>query len=112
MSRQDGSKVTASQRPTSDDKRAWGRYWRDQGWSWRKEPEIDEECQKHLSERLLNVWPPFNDVSLSRADVEWLLATRESEGKNTSPDKSQRSRKKLSLDGADLRNVNLSALPL
>jgi len=49
--------------------------------SWRTGPEIDAERQKFLTERLA-IAPdiqrgiyPFKDVSLTRADIEWLLIT-------------------------------------
>ena len=56
-------------------------------YSWRTEPEIDFERQKFLTQRLA-VQPdiqrgiyPFKDVKLSRADIEWLLATYKNESK-------------------------------
>jgi uncharacterized protein YjbI with pentapeptide repeats len=56
---------------------------------------------------------PLSDVQLSRADIEWLLATHE---KGRGPldwnDLEQRQRKGLHLWGADLRKVDLSNLPL
>ncbi len=48
---------------------------------WRTEPEIDTERQRYLAERRA-IAPdieqgiyPFRGIKLSRADVEWLLAT-------------------------------------
>ena len=53
--------------------------------SWRTEPEIGPERQEQLA-RCLATTPditkiiyPFKGMTLSRADVEWLLATYENE---------------------------------
>lgn len=50
--------------------------------TWRTEPEIDQERQRYLAERRA-VKPdiekgthPFRDIRLTRADVEWLLASQ------------------------------------
>src|SRR6266478_1249550 len=109
----------AVQRPANDDTEAWKAYWKTQGQSWRTEPEIDEERQKHLAE-CRSISPdikqgiyPFKDIKLSRADVEWLLATHENgRGPVDWSDESQRERNGLDLWGADLRKVDLSGLPL
>ena len=72
-------------RPTNDDKDAWIAYWKAQGQPWRTEPEINLERQYYLAERR-SITPdieqgiyPFKNIDskLSRADVEWLLATHE-----------------------------------
>ena len=58
---------------------------------------------------------PFKDVKLNRADVEWLLATHESEGLRGPVDWSderQRIRQGLDLRGADLRKAALQKMPL
>ena len=56
---------------------------------------------------------PFKNISLSRADVEWLLATHENgRGPVDWSDERQRERKGLDLRGANLYGVNLSNLPL
>ena len=71
------------QRPDSDDPQAWRVYWEENNQAWRTEPEIDEERQKLLTERRAIVPDitqgiyPFREMKLSRADVEWLLATHE-----------------------------------
>src|SRR2546422_11418207 len=81
MSEQDGTKAPALQRPANDDKEAWKAYWKEQGQPWRTEPEIDAVRQKYLAERRAIVPDiekgiyPFKDIRLTRADVEWLLAT-------------------------------------
>ena len=54
---------------------------------WRTELEIGAERQRYLAERRavqLDVERgvfPFRDIKLDRADIEWLLATHESKGK-------------------------------
>ena len=109
----------AAQRPANDDTEAWKKYWRAQGQSWRIEPEIDIERQKYLAERL-NITPdwkqgifPFKDIRLSRADIEWLLATHENgRGPVDWSAKSQRVRWGLDLRGANLSQINLHTLPL
>src|SRR6266571_1736091 len=119
MSDQNGMQPVALQRPTSDDRSAWQVYWKEQGQSWRTEPEIDEERQKFLTERRCIVPDikqgiyPFKAIKLTRADVEWLLATHENgRGPIDWSDENQRSREGLDLRGADLRQVDLSGLPL
>ncbi len=87
--------------------------------SWRSEPEIDGERQKFLAACLANspdiqrgVYP-FNDVKLTRADIEWLLLTHEGgRGPVDWSDMQQRGRVGLDLRGADLRRVDLRSLPL
>src|SRR5438477_9951499 len=110
MSEQDGRQVIVIQRPITNDPEAWKAYWEKQGQPWRTEPEIDTERQKYLAEHR-NISPnikrgiyPFKDIepNLTRADVEWLLATHE---KGRGPvdwnDKKQRERQGLDLHGAN-----------
>jgi uncharacterized protein YjbI with pentapeptide repeats len=113
------------QRPMAGDRGAWGTYWAAQGMPWRTEPEIDAERQRFLAGRLA-VRPdvergiyPFRDehgaIKLTRADVEWLLATHESGGVRGPVDLNdtrQREREGLDLRGADLGGVDLGHLPL
>jgi hypothetical protein len=116
---QHSKQVPAAQRPHNDDKKAWNTYWKAQGQPWRTEPEIDAERQKHLTERR-SITPDiekgiylFKDMRLSRADVEWLLATLENgRGAVDWNDENQREREGLDLRGANLRQENLSGLPL
>ena len=81
-------------------------YWESVGQAWRREPEINIERQNFLEERLMikpNIKKrilPFTGIELSRADVEWLLATSCSRNEN------------LDLRGAVLMSVDLSDLPL
>ena len=110
------------QRPTStDDRNAWGACWTAQGMPWRTEPEIDVERQRFLAERRatepdmqMGIYP-FKDLRLTRADVEWLLSTHESNGMRGPvdwSDPSQRRRDGPNLSAADLREANLNGLPL
>jgi uncharacterized protein YjbI with pentapeptide repeats len=56
---------------------------------------------------------PFKDIKLSRADVEWLLATHENgRGPVEWSDGSQHDRVGLDLRGAHLQSVELDHLPL
>jgi len=103
--------------PTSPDK--WHRYWQAKGFLWQTEPEIDAIRQEELSRyraTIPNIEKgiyPFKGVKLSRADVEWLLATHENgRGPVNWSDESQRNRKGIDLRGADLCGVNLQGLPL
>src|SRR6266566_2503616 len=119
MSDQDNGQVSTLQRPTTNDPDAWKAYWKAQGWHWRTEPEIDTERQKYLAERRAIVPDieqgiyPFKDIKLSRADVEWLLATHEDErGPVDWSDERQRDRIGLDLRGAILQEVDLRGLPL
>ncbi len=104
---------------------SWPAYWQTQGMPWRTEPEIDAERQRFLAERRA-VTPdiqrgicPFRDesgsIKLTRADVEWLLATHESGGMRGPvdwDDGPQRKREGVDLRGAYLSGMNLSILPL
>src|SRR5437762_4393238 len=110
----DGTRIFTLQRPTTNDYDAWKVYWQEQNQPWRTEPEIDKERQVYLNERrcippdIKQCVYPFKDIKLSRADVEWLLATHEvGRGPVDWSDKTQRMRDGLDLRGADLRNVDL-----
>ncbi|GAC1457371.1 MAG: hypothetical protein PVSMB2_12180 [Ktedonobacteraceae bacterium] len=79
---------------------------------WRTEPEIAHERQNFLRQRLKippNIQQgiyPFKDVQLTRADIEWLLATHEQgRGPIDWSDHSQRARQGIDLRGADLRHA-------
>ncbi len=111
--------VPAAGPPATDDRAAWRAWWRSQGQSWRLEPEIPPARQALLAERRaivaevrVNLYP-FAGVSLTRADVEWLLATHENgRGPVMWDDPAQRERVGLDLRGADLQGANLRGLPL
>lgn len=119
MSERDDKQVNAPQRPVNDDKEAWKAYWEAQDQPWRTEPEIGEERQKYLADRR-TISPSikqgsysFKNIKLSRADVEWLLASHDNgRGPVDWNDEGQRDRNGLDLRGADLQKVNLSGLPL
>jgi len=119
MSDRDSARAPAILRPLNNDKEAWEAYWLHQGQPWRTEPEIDLERQKYLDERR-QITPvmkesiyPFKDIKLTRADVEWLLATHENgRGPVDWTDTSQRTREGIDLCGADLCYVDLRHLPL
>jgi uncharacterized protein YjbI with pentapeptide repeats len=119
VSEQDRRQAVVQQRPTANDQNEWKAYWQGQGQPWRTEPEIDLERQAFLTERrnITSDWKqgiyPFKDIKLSRADVEWLLATLDNgRGPVDWNDVSQRDRKGLDLRGGELHYVNLSNLPL
>ena len=119
MNEQISSSTTQLHRPTTQDRTAWCTYWQTIGQEWRTEPEIDEKRQIYL-EKCRSIIPninqniyPFKGVKLSRADVEWMLATHENGlGPINWVDRLQRNRQGLDLRGADLRQVDLSCLPL
>ena len=112
---------TALHHPAHSDKEVWKAYWKHQHQPWRTEPEIAPERQSYLAERR-KIAPdieqgiyPFKDIEpkLSRADIEWLLATHENgHGPIDWSDANQRIRQGLDLRGADLRQVDLRGLPL
>ena len=97
----------------------WHQHWQSQGQSWRTEPEIDTKRQEELSKHRVIIPDiekgiySFKGMKLSRADIEWLLATHENgRGLVDWSDESQRGREGLDLRGADLRGMNLNNLPL
>lgn len=119
VSEQNSAPVSTVRHPTIDDPVLMNMYWEQQGQPWRTEPEIDAERQKYLQERRHRVikdnkfFSPLKGNALSRADIEWLLATHENgRGPLDWSDPEQRKRKGLHLYGVDLRGVNLSRLPL
>src|SRR5690349_16881080 len=86
MSDQNRRQAAALLRPSTEDTEAWRAYWQGQDQPWRTKPEIATERQDYLDNRR-RIPPnieqgiyPFKDVEpkLTRADVEWLLATHES----------------------------------
>lgn len=94
-------------------------HWQQQGQPWRTEPEIDVERQQNLDARRHRIFKegkfisPLKDFSLSRADIEWLLATHENgQGPVFWNEPGQRERRGLYLSGVDWRGVDLSELPL
>src|SRR5258708_4433823 len=119
MSGHDEAHTSTMQRPNTYDRDAWQGYWRAQGQPWRTEPEIDLERQRVLTAHVTALPgseqnpSPFKDMPLSRADVEWLLATYEDgRGPVDWGERSQRARFGINLCGADLRRADLRGLPL
>lgn len=102
----------------------WRAHWKAQGQPWRTKPEIDAQRQAELT-KCRAIVPdigegiyPFGGMKLTRADIEWLLATHENgRGPVDWSDKSQRGREGLDMRGADLRGSEnqreaLAGLPL
>ena len=119
MNEQNNTQVSTSPYLPQDDRAGWQTYWQQQGQLWRSEPEITGERQQYLVERravapdVMQGMYSFKNIKLSRADVEWLLATHENGGGPVDySDESQRQRVGLDLRGADLRGVDLHNLPL
>lgn len=113
------------QRLLSTDPDEWRTYWQEQGMPWRIEPEIDEQRQQFLAERramapdLVHGVYPFSGIMLSRADIEWLLATHVSLGVwgpvvwDEEKDKPNEERRVgLDVRGAHLEGIRLELLPL
>lgn len=119
MSDEPEQREARKSRPHENDRNGWQAYWQARGQLWRSEPEIPEARQRALA-RQRRVQPdvtrgayPFAGMRLSRADVEWLLATHDGErGPVDWSDPSQRGRDGLDLRGADLHEADLSGLPL
>jgi uncharacterized protein YjbI with pentapeptide repeats len=135
----DASGQSAQEHPAPEGYTSWPKYWTAQGTPWRTEPEIDTERQRFLAERR-NIQPdieqglyPYKNIRLTRADVEWLLATHESggmrgplnwaiESKHLPTGSNEQilmalglfgeRRWGLDLRGADLHGVDMSYLPL
>jgi uncharacterized protein YjbI with pentapeptide repeats len=117
---QDGGK-----QPAPDGYESWNTFWTAQGMPWRTEPDSDEERQQYLAERRAITADSeqgiyaFRDerggIALTRADVEWLVATHEA-GEPLPP--SRRPGKNYwkpfgpDLRGAALDGVNLTGIPL
>jgi len=119
MSDEPERREAGTPRPDGDDPDAWRTFWQVQGQPWRTEPEIAAARRRELAQAR-TVRPdiargiyPFAAMRLTRADVEWLLATHDNErGPIDWSDTAQRARDGLDLRGADLHDVDLSSLPL
>lgn len=121
-SQENVKQAPAAQRPANNVKEGWKAYWEAQEQIWRTEKEVDKERQKYLSERL-RIIPnieqsifPFKSIKLSRADVEWLLASHLG-GKWLTEMYTYRDgigvpKRGLDLRGAHLEGIDLSRLPL
>src|SRR5438067_1750970 len=114
MDEPDVLSTTEEQRSSKQDRQTWQAFWAKQGQQWRTEPEIDAERQEELAARR-SMTPdvaqglyPFKGMKLSRADIEWLLATHEhGRGPVDYHDQNQRDRVGLDLRGADLSYAQL-----
>jgi uncharacterized protein YjbI with pentapeptide repeats len=117
---------TSLKKPTGDNRDDWKAYWQQQGQLWRTEPEISQERQAELDQRR-TIPPdiqtgiyPFKDIEpkLTRADIEWLLATHDNDQGPINPnDEAHRNRLGLDLRGMDLsvseeHPTDLTHLPL
>ena len=119
MDETDAPSTFGEQRPSTQDREAWKAFWAKQGQQWRTEPEIDAKRQAELT-ACRSITPdvaqgiyPFEGMKLSRADIEWLLATHEQgRGPVDYHDQSQHDRVGLDLRGADLGYAQLQNLPL
>lgn len=87
--------------------------------AWRREPSISSERVQELQARLKvatdvhNGVFPFAEMTLTRADVEWLLINHEhGRGPVNWDDPTQRERRGIDLRGARLAGEDLSDLPL
>lgn len=113
--------------PTSPEE--WRQYWQAKGFPWRTEPEIDEERQKYLEKYLTVIQDeelegdPFDhivigrtdieQITLSRADIEWLLASsRDGPRSGESSNEQLQKHYCLDLQGVVLRQVDLRGFPL
>jgi uncharacterized protein YjbI with pentapeptide repeats len=107
--------------PAPQDAREWRIFWMTQSQPWRREALISVERQSFLAQRRSVPeaidWrmTPFAGVTLTRADLEWLLATHESYGYSGPVDwryPDQRLRPGLNLCGAILSGEDLYDMPL
>ena len=108
-----------SPRPADDDRESWRAHWVKVGQPWRREPEIVLGQQRNLAQTIARSRAPggdptpFRGTTLTRADVEWLLAHHDDGcGPVDWSDPAQRARVGLDLRGAYLKDLDLSGLPL
>src|SRR5437016_1724359 len=83
IEQEDNNLSSLIEHTSPDDRKSWCDYWQTQNYPWRTEAEIDDERKEFLA-KCRSVKPdikqgtyPFKNVQLSRADIEWLLATHE-----------------------------------
>ena len=108
---------TQPQYPTTKSPSVWKAYWNEQRQPWRTEKVITEKRQRQLDKRRTTVRPdiekgkfPFKGMKLSRADIEWLLATHEHRGICGPIDWSDEGQREH--EGLDLRGADLDAIPI
>ncbi len=94
-------------------------YWQKQGQPWRTQQEINTARQAYLLKCLTTIPNikegkyPFKDISLTRADIEWLISEHEKKyGSIIRDEEHEIEYKGLDLRGANLRKVDLHGLPL
>lgn len=104
---------------TNEDRDGWRAYWVSKEMSWRTDPEIDPEraellrLKSFIQADIEKGVYPFKGMKLSRADIEWLLASLDDgRGPVQWDDVAQRKRVGLDLRGADLTGVDFHDLPL
>jgi uncharacterized protein YjbI with pentapeptide repeats len=104
--------------PNPDDPKAWSIYW-SHVLDRLSHVKIDSNRHKELAKHLSTTTDtskgmyPFKDFELKREDIEWLLLTHENgRGPIDWSDVFQRWRRGLDLRGANLRQADLSFLPL
>jgi hypothetical protein len=109
----------APTRPATNDPATWEAYWKELNQPWRTEPEINQERQQELEKRRAIVPDiqqgiyPFKGIPLTRADIEWLLATHhKGRGPLNQSSTIDAENEGLDLRGADLREIELHHLPL
>jgi uncharacterized protein YjbI with pentapeptide repeats len=96
----------------------WAAYWAARGMPWRTQPEISSERQAELAELRVIVADrdagvfPFQGVALTRADIEWLLATHEGGRGPVTWEEERDKRPKERRQGLDLRATDLTGLDL
>ncbi len=100
-------------RPAStNDPDGWRIYWKACGQPWRVEPEIPLHRRRIKPNKDTHSYP-FSQFRLTRADIEWLLATHEQgKGPVDYRAKGWGTRCGIEVRGADVRGVNLQGLPL
>lgn len=98
---------------------SWQQYWTSRDMPWRTQPEIAADRQDRLGQvrttmpDVLKGVYPFRGLRLTRADVEWLLATHVSDDRRGPvPPGSPPWRLGLDLRGANLSDLDLRGLPL
>lgn len=114
------AKYVYSDRPTNGDRTHWQRYWAKRGLTWRWEPEISPTRQEDLAQWRSKIFDPikhnfpFAGIELTRADIEWLLATHEDyQGPIGHHAAFKHEREGIDLRGAFIPSqTNLSQLPL
>lgn len=112
----------SEQRQPPEGYASWHAYWTAQQMPWRTQPEIGEEQQRLLAERRA-IKPDiekgiylFRDrsgnIELTRADVEWLVATHDHDADEPLPPSRRPGRNYWRPFGPDLRGANLDGVNL